>query len=95
MEILKKYLPKAIFCAFGLKLLVLNQDWSTVGAFCVSGLVFLTTEYLNNKKNIHIFEQKLMEQETKLQVFEDKIDKFSDSLGTLQVARGFKPISIK
>lgn len=95
MENVKKYLPKAIFCAFGFKLLVLSPDWATVGAFCVSGLVFLVTEYLNTKKSVQAFEQTLKDQQEKLKVFEDKIEKLSDSLGTLQVARGFKPLVMK
>lgn len=95
MENLKKYLPKAIFCAFGLKLLVLSPDWATVGAFCVSGAVFLVTEHLNSKKTVHLFEKKIAEQQEQLKVFEERLDKFSDSLGTLQVSRGFKPLVAK
>jgi hypothetical protein len=95
MENLKKYLPKAIFCSFGLKLLLLNPDWATVGGFCVSGLVFLVTEHLNNQKTIHLFEKKIEEQQKQLIVFEDRLDKFSDSLGSLQVTRGFKPMISK
>ena len=95
MENLKKYLPKALFFSFGLKSLILNQNWITLAAFGVSACAFLVTEYLNNKKEVHLFEKKLVEQQEQLKRFEDKLDKFADSLGTLQVARGFKPVSIK
>ncbi len=94
MKDIKRYLSRAAFCIFGLKVLILGANWPLALGFGIASCVFLVTEYFEYKKG------ELARLEAKLAAFEQlttdlqtKVNYLSDSVGSLQVSRGYQKIA--
>lgn len=90
MKNIRHHIPRVAFCIFALKLLILGATWPIALVFAVITAAFLWSEYVDYQKNsLDSLKDKLIEYDEKVKALEIKLGHVSDSLGAVQISRGY------